>query len=245
MRTTMGLMLMLFAGSALAQPASDPAPSIQVVGSATVSTPADLATLIYWVAGEGRTPDEASMALARKHEAIVAGLAELLGRDLQLSTGEVVVLETRARECEGNRPRLSDGPCAVTGHIARLQGNARTRAVGKAGTAAGLAARLGASDARVQGFQLSDPAEARRRASAAAIADARAKAEAMAKAAGVRLGELTALNDQTMAGETMVRGESRLVVESRASGEPPVEIGVFPRTVETQAHVVARFAIAP
>jgi hypothetical protein len=242
---TIGLVLMLLSGEALAQAANDRKPSIEVVGIGSVSTPPDVANLVYWVTGEGKSPDEATGALAKKHQAIVSGLAGLLGSDVQMSTGEVLLIEARSSACEGNRPRLSEGPCAITGHIARLQGNVRTHAVGKAGTAAGLAARLGASDARVQGFQLSNPAEAQRRASAAAIANARDRAEVMAAGAGVRLGELISLNDQNFGGEIVARGHERLpLVEPRQALVAPIEIGVSPRAIETQARVFARFAIA-
>ncbi len=159
------------------------------------------------------------------------------------------MFETRSSQFDGSgpnsRPRLSVGPCEITGYLARLQGTGRTHAVDKAGTAAALAARLGASDARVQGFQLSDPAEAQRRASAAAIVNARAKAEAMAAGAGVRLGGLISLNDQSFGSEIVVRGHGLRSAPSLPASEAlPVEISVFPRAIETQARVVARYAIA-
>lgn len=250
MRMTIGLMLLLLPAPALAQPAADGPPSIQVVGAATVSTMPDVANLVYWVTGEGKTADQASAALAAKQKAIVAGLSGLLGRDTKVSAGEVSVMETRSPECDGpgnynSRPRLSEGPCAVTGFIATLQGTARTRAVEKAGTAAGLAARLGARDSRIQSFQLSDPAEAQRRASAAAIANARAKAQAMAAGAGVRLGELLSMNDQNSgAGIVVTASDIGALPAPPPPPPPPVEIDVAPRPIETQARIFARFAIA-
>ena len=195
MRVTFALLLALFPATAVAQQAHEREPSIQVSGTATVSTKPDVATLVYWVTGEGKTPDAASSDLATKQKAIVAGLIGLLGQETRLSSGEISVIETRTPECDGpgnynNRPRLSEGACAVTGYIASLRGDGRTAAVTKAGTAAGLAARLGARDARVQSFELANPAEARRRATTAAIADARARAEGLATGAGVKLGSL-------------------------------------------------------
>lgn len=226
------------------------APSIQVVGTATVSTKPDVANLIYWVTGEGRTADEASISLATKQKAIVAGLARLLGDGTQLSSGEVSVIETRSPQCDAagnpnNRPRLSQGACEVSGYIATLQGTGRTRAVEKAGTAAGLAARLGARDARVQSFQLSNSVEAQRQATAAAIANAREKAQAMAAGAGVRLGALIGLNDQFSPGESRVAARDiSSFPEAPASLAQAVEINVSPRPIDTQARVFAQFAIA-
>ena len=91
MRILVGMVPVLFACPALAQEAGDRQPAIQVVGTATVSTKPDVANLVYWVTGEGKTADEASSSLATKQKAIVGGLAGLLGRDTQLSSGEVSV----------------------------------------------------------------------------------------------------------------------------------------------------------
>ncbi|QAY76467.1 SIMPL domain-containing protein [Sphingosinicella sp. BN140058] len=250
-RTIAATIVALLTAPAAAQEAAEPTPSIQVVGVASVSTKPDIANLVYWVTGEGKTADEASAALAGKQKAIVGGLRGLLGPDAILASGEISVMETRGPQCDGpgnpnNRPRLSEGACTLTGYLATLQGTGRTGAVDKAGTAAALAARLGARDARVQSFQLADPAAAQRRAAAAAIRDARVKAEAMAEGAGVRLGRLIALNDQNSGYDV-----SYLVANSRASAPPPpppslplVEIDVTPRPLETQARVFARYAIA-
>jgi uncharacterized protein len=250
MRLIAAVIATLLPAPVLAQEQPEPAPSIQVVGTATVSTKPDTANLLYWVTGEGKTADEASTQLAAKHKAISEGLAGLLGGGTRLSSGEVIVIETREPACDGaanynSRPRLSTGACAVTGYLARLQGTVRTDAVEKAGTAAGLAARLGASDARLQGFFLRDTEAAQRRATAAAIADARAKAEAMAAGAGVRLGSLITLNDQNSSGEPIVV-EGRKFGESRnlAVAPPPVSIDVSPSPIETRARVHARYAIA-
>lgn len=250
MRLSAAIIAALLPASALAQERPDPIPTIQVVGTATVSTKPDKANLIYWVTGEGKTADEASGQLAAKHKAISAGLSSLLGRGTEMSAGEVSVIETREPACDGpgnynNRPRLSTGACAVTGYVATLQGNVRTAAIDKAGTAAGLAARLGARDARLQNFFLSDPEAAQRRANTAAIADARAKAEAMAAGAGVQLGQLLTLNDQN-AGDVVVTGNlsSPPPPPPVAMASAPVAIDVSPRPIDTRARIYARFAIA-
>ncbi len=242
---------LLLPATALAQEGPGPIPNIQVAGSATISTPPDRANLVYWGTGEGKTADEASTQLAAKHKAISDGLARLLGGRTEISSGEVSVIETREPACDGpgnynNRPRLSTGACAVTGYVATLQGNVRTSATDKAGTAAGLAARLGARDARLQNFFLSNPEEAQRRATVAAIADARARAEAVAVGAGVRLGELLTLNDQNNMGDIMVRAND-IGAPPPAPPAPPapaVAIDVKPRPIETRARVFVRYAIA-
>ena len=252
MRPMIVLLLAMVCSPAAAQQTHDREPSIQVSGTATVSTKPDIATLVYWVTGEGKTPDAASTDLATKQKAIVAGLTGLLGQETRLSSGEVSVIETRSAECDGpgnynNRPRLSEGACTVTGYIASLRGDGRTTAVTKAGTAAGLAARLGARDARVQSFELASPADAQRRATTAAIADARARAEGLASGAGVKLGSLLSLNDQNAMNDITLTGASQRAEFAPPPPPPPaapVEIAVSPRPIETTARVFAQFAIA-
>ncbi len=248
MRIATMLLLGLTATPALAQSGDDRVPVIQVLGMGTVSTPPDVATITYSVTGEGKTADEASTALVTKHQAVLNGLKELLGRGARLSSSEVNLTEVRSPKCEtGNgynaRPRLSEGDCAVTGYIATLQGAARTGAIDRAGTAVGLAARLGARDARIQGFSLRDPAAAQRRATAVAIAAARTKAEAMAAGAGVKLGDLLALHDPNAQMDMAITAED-IGHMSLGNARARVEIPVSPAPIDTHVRVNARYAIA-
>lgn len=232
---------------AIAQ-SSTPERSIQVTGTAIVRTAPDVATLGFWLRGEGATADAAATDLVARQKAVLSGLAGLLGAASEITTGNVVLIETRDRACDDNRglPRLSQGACAVTGHIATMDGNVRTPAVDKAGTAVGLAARLGARDARLTGFQLSNPAEAMSRANAAAIRDARTRAEAVAAGAGVKLGPLLTVRDQAAP-------SAEIIVSARRSDAPPppppppppIEIGVKPQPIETRALVFVSYSIQP
>lgn len=225
--------------------------TIQVMGSGKVSTPPDVANIEYWVGGEGKTPDEASSALAAKHRAISAGLTGLLGSRTAVTSGNVVVIEAHEPSCDGangynSRPRLSNGACAVSGYIATLQGSVRTNAIAKAGTAVGLAARLGAKDARLQSFGLADDGEARRAATADAIADARRRAEAIAQGAGARLGPVVTIRDQNAApyGEASF-AFNRVSAPAPPAPPAPVAIDVTPKPVETRTQVYITYSILP
>lgn len=226
--------------------------TIRVTGVGKVRTPPDVARLQYWVRGEGATPDAASAALAAKQKAILGGIVSLLGAGTEPTTGDVTIIEVRDRGCDDNRgyggqPRLSQGACAVIGHVATMQASVRTRAIEKAGTAAGLAARLGASDARLTGFELAAPADAQRRATAAAIADAKARAQAVASGAGERLGPLLSVSDQNgfSPAEIVVTGARAMAPPPPPPPPPPVEIDVKPAPIETQQQVFVTYAIAP
>lgn len=244
----------LVASVALPVQAQQPAERvIQVSGSGSVRTPPDLATLEFWVRGEGADSDAAVRALAARQKAIVDGVGGLLGRGAEVTTGPVTVLEVRGPQCEdtrgyGSKPRLSEGACAVTGYLATVQGAARTSAIDKAATAAGLASRLGASDARLQGYALADTGEAARRAMAAALRDAQARAEAIAAGGTLRLGPIVSVRDGNYGGGEVI------VTASRAGAPPPpppppppepVALDAKPRPIETRASVVVTYAILP
>jgi uncharacterized protein YggE len=231
-----------------AQPA--PARAIQVTGTGVVQTVPDIALLDIYLRGEGATPDAATQAIAAKQKAVSGGLVALLGRDGELTTGNVTVIEARGGACAdargyGSQPRLSTGDCAVTGYIATVQASVRTRAVAKAATAAGLASRLGASDARVQGFALSDPQLAQARANAAAIEVARQRAVSLAKGAGLQLGAITAIRDQAsydLSGiESLSVADAPLLPSLRVAS--PVVIDLKPKPIETRAQVYVTYAI--
>lgn len=239
----------ILAAVLLLQAASEAPSFIQVTGIGRVSTPPDRADITFVIAAEGNTPDEASTALAARQRAITTGLDDLLDGAAKVASGNVNLTEVRSPDCDpnsyGNRLRMSSGNCAVTGYVATLQGTARTAAIGKAGTAVGLAVRLGARDANVHQFRLSDPAAAMRRATVVAIADARSKAQAMANAAGVGLGDVLTVTDQNL---TPVDGITADDIGSvpgvvRANLSNAVVIPITPEPIETTARIYVRFMV--
>ena len=225
---------------------------IQVLGTGIVRTAPDIANLEFWLRGEGTTPDAATRALATKQKAVIDGLTTLLGKSAEVTTGAVTMIEARGAACDdargyGSKPRMSDGPCAVTGFVATVQGGARTSALDRAGTAAGVALRLGASDARLQGFILADPADALRRATVSALRDARTRAEAIAAGASVQLGSVSSVRDGSYSGEVVVYANA-----PAAPAPPPpegvsapVQLDTKPRPIETRAQVTVTYNIAP
>lgn len=224
--------------------------TIDVTGAGVVQTVPDIALLVIYLRGEGPTPDAATTALAAKQKAVTNGVLSLLGRDNELTTTNVIVIEARGSACADprgydNRPRLSTGDCAVAGYVATLQANIRTRSIDKAGTAVGLASRLGASDARLEGYTLSNPDAAKRRASAAAIAVARQQAEALASGAGVTLGRITAIRDQANYDITVTGARTAEFAPPPPPMPmaPPVTIVTKPMPIETRAQVSVTYAI--
>lgn len=222
--------------------------TVQVTGNGMVETPPGIATITFTVVGEGRTADEATAALAAKHKAIVEALAGLLGDRTRITAGSVAAAIATGPACQRYGPaQMSSGDCAVTGYLATLNGEVRTSTVAKAGTAAGLAARLGARSAAIAGFALPDEAEARRRATVAAIADARARAAALAQGLGQRLGPVMRISDQegrAPSGDIVVTGAAP-APPPPPPPPPPIPIDITPRLIETRAQVYVTFALEP
>ena len=221
-------------------------PTIAVTGSATVETPPDIATLTFTVRGEGTTPDAATSAMAALQKAVIQGVRSL-DRKLEVQTGSVTIAETRSPGCRNDYDRdrqLSTGACAVTGRIASISTTIVLHSVKIAGTAVGLAGRLGASDAAVEHFGLSDDADASHRALAGAFAQAHARAEAIAAASGAKLGPIVSVSD-SFGG--IVRNSDTVVDAITADGigrlPEPVVVDISPRPVETTMRLTVVFAI--
>jgi uncharacterized protein YggE len=221
-------------------------PTIAVTGSGTVETPPDTATLTFTVRGEGTTPDAATSAMAALQKAVIQGVRSL-DRKLEVQTGSVAIAETRSSGCRddyGRDKQLSTGACAVTGRVASITTTIIMHSVKDAGTAVGLAARLGANDAGVERFGLNDNADASRRALGNAFAQAHAKAEAIAAASGAKLGPIVSVSDSY---SEVVRASSGVVDSISAQDmertPAPVVVDVSPKPVETTMRLTVVFAI--
>ncbi len=229
-----------------APPPSHDTPSISVSGEGRIKTRPDIADISYSVTTEGSTPDAATSSLADKVKAIGDALAGLSPEGASSETGSVSLKAARSPDCkqggdDDDTPRLSTGPCAYKGYVASMSVHVRL-APQVAGTAVGLAARLGATEAEIESFSLRDQHPPRAQALAAAVADARAKAAAIAEAGGARLGPLMTANDlenNQAYNDIIVTAERRNV----AGSPPPIQIAIDPKPVETVARVSATFAI--
>jgi uncharacterized protein YggE len=241
------LLLISLPAPAFAQAGAIVENTLQVTGVGKVSTAPNVGEAQYWVTGEGKTPDEASGALVATRTAIKDQISRLLDGHANITDGELIILPVRGTHCDTNaQPRLSEGDCAIIGYFARAQSNLRTPEVAKVGTAVGLASRLGASDARLQGFQLEDTRPAQRAAMSDAVADANRQAAAMASAAGRRLGPIVSMRDQNSGYRDIIVSGNRIQsLPPAPPPPPPVEIGLTPRPIETDARVDVTFKLLP
>ena len=225
---------------------------IQVVGNGRVSTMPDMAVLHYWITREGKVPDDASKAIAAKVAAVNNGLRGLLQGGVEITNSDLVIIAVRGSGCENGSgynatPRFDQGTCSIVGYLATLEGTIRMSDVSKAGTAAGVAARLGARDARLQAYELKDRRAAYQMAMQAAIADAKSQAVLIARAADRKLGALLTVRDQNYRVAEDV-GTIPVMVPAAPPPPPPlapVVIDLKPSPIHTDAQVLVSFAIEP
>jgi uncharacterized protein YggE len=247
------LLLIALPSAALAQSAAVIENTIQVSGTGKVTTPPNLAFVQYSLAGEGKTPDEASLALVTVRRSIVDQVGSILGGDATPTDSDLVIMPVRGPRCENAsgynaQPRLSQGDCAIIGYLATSGGTIKTSQIAKAGTAVGLASRLGARDARISSFEVEDTRAAQRAALADAVADAGRQAAAIAAAAGRRLGAILSIRDQNSGYRDIVVTGSRIPATHAPPPPPPpppVEISLSPRPIETVSRVDVTYALLP
>lgn len=245
-RLACATLVSVLAGGSLA--AAEPA-SIVVTGNGTVHTQPDLATVTFEVRGEGATPDAATLSLVKKREAVETAIVSIEGAKLAITTGRMGIEAVRGKGCKDNyddSPKLSAGDCAVTGHVATIQIKAKVSPPSIAGTVVGLAARLGADDASVSGFELRDEVGARTQAVAAALANAKEKARAIAEGTGGHLGVLVSVKDSAAGvqpDDDLM--EVQVTAQRRLQPRPPVSIELKPEPIATSAQLVATYTLTP
>ena len=224
---------------------SDRPPAIVVIGLGSVETPPDMATLGFNVRGEGATADEATAALVARQKAVLQGLRSL-DRKLEVHTGTVAITETRSGNCNTYSDRdekLSTGPCAITGRIARIETTVVMSSVKDAGTAVGLAGRLGASNVVIQSFGLRDDTDATRRAIADAAAQARARAQAIAEASGAKLGPVISVSDTYGRDDRFSGVVDAISADGVREVPAPIAVDINPKAVKTTVQMTFTFAI--
>lgn len=245
-----GLMLMPFAAAA-AQSGDDGQPRIIVAGTGVASVAPDRVSIGYAIHGEGATSDEALTAMVARRKAIDGGLATFAAKP-EARASQVNIQEVRGRDC--NRapyggPKLSTGECAIIGYTADLQMEIRTSAVKDAGTIVGLIGRLGGTNPRIERFFLASDLDARKKATAEALADAKQQADAIAAGSGVKLGRLLSASNTSFNG---AQPYDEIVLSARAVSAPappppppPVAVDITARPIETQVRVQVVYAIQP
>lgn len=205
-------------------------PVVRVSGAATVSAPAELATLSIAVVTEDRTSARAVADNASASTAVIDALRKLLGKEAQVSTRDYSVGP------QYDYGKTDSGGPVLRGFVVRNTVLVRTPALAKIGLAIDAAAAAGANEVQSIAFGVEDDSELRLAALAAATKDARAKADAVARALGVELGSVVSLAESGLSVEP-VRMRREDFASAKAS--TPIEAG----GVEFHANVELTVAI--
>jgi uncharacterized protein YggE len=221
--------------------------AIDVTGHGKVSIPPDTANIHYWLRGEGKTPDDATRAMVDSQKRVESGLRGFLGPDAEITNSDLLVIEVRDPNCKKGpgEGALVQDVCAIVGYLASSQGDVRTGRVAKAGTAVGLASRLGASDARLLGFELRNIASAQSEAMTRAVNDARAQAQVLASAAGGHLGRVLNITYGSYLMAANMPAVPVMAPPPPPPPPPPVEIDMKPQPQEISADVSVSYELLP
>ncbi|HZC37602.1 MAG TPA: SIMPL domain-containing protein [Sphingomicrobium sp.] len=239
----------LLASPALSQTNAIAPHAIDVSGHGKISVPPDTANIHYWLRGEGKTPDDATRSMVDSQKRVESGLREFLGPDAEITNSDLLVIQMRDPNCKRGpgQGALSEDECAIVGYLASSQADVRTGNIAKAGTAVGLASRLGASDVRLLSFELRDTANARQAAMTRAVSDAREQAQILASAAGGHLGRvLTIQYGSYMAAAFLPRIQTVTTPPPPPPPPPPpVEVDMKPRPQDITADVSVSYELLP
>jgi len=218
-------------------------PRIIVEGYGEVKSAPDVAVIGYSLRGEGATSDDAVRAMVASGSRIEAAL-RTIDPAAQPKTGNVRVTAVTSSDCkerDDGELQLSTGACAIAGYIATQSITVRTGMVKHAGTMVGLIGRHGGQGANIRDFDLRDPRQAQRQATAAALTDAGAKAAVIASAGHVALGRLLSVTTTGRNGaEIVLTGTLR---QANVREAPAVAVNLDPEPIVTGANLTVTYAI--
>ena len=223
--------------------------SLTVEGRASVNTAPNVATYSYRVRGEGKTSEEALRNMVSRGAGIESALKARDSGTI-LTSEDVKVESVRDPNCGntddendyGERTVMSVGKCTIVGFVAAQNFKGKTGNVREVGTLAGIATTNGALNSTVGSFDLTNEADAKKRAIAAAMEDARRKADALATGARARLGEILSVS---LDNANRFESSQDIVVTGAMRTNPNVvQVSMMPEDVETSATVTVTYAIA-
>jgi uncharacterized protein YggE len=199
--------------------------TLSVVGTGSVTTTPDSATLSAGVTTQGSTASEAMDANARAMAKVIQALkdAGIASKDLQTQFVSV-------------DPRYDDAGQRITGYGATNSVSAVVRGLSDVGDVIDAAVSAGANTVSGPSLARDDQDKLYRDALEDAVANAREKATALARAAGVSLGGIKSLDESPQSSGPVVYGGAFAAAKDTST---PIEQG----TSEITASVRVVFSI--
>ena len=211
------MLAVLVTAMAVGAPAVASHTTVEVVGEAELSLPADQATLQLGVTTDAATAKEALADNARLMTAVVAALASagFCGTDV---TTRSVSITPRMEYRERQEPR-------IVGYRANNIVQVTSRAPALIGRALDTGVQAGANVSGGLAFSLADPRAAETQALRLAVQDAQRRAAAMADAMGKRLGRIIEVKSVEM--ERPVPRMETMAMRTAGAPPTPIEPGLI------------------
>lgn len=220
-----------------------------VSGNGSVEVPPDLARVHFGVMERGATATDASNAVQRKMQAVLAALTQAQVPAAQVQTDRLYLRENpefRYRQQQmirnGIKPEKPEVP-ATDRYIAQHSVSVELKDLNKVGAVLAAVQNAGVNQIDNVAFELQDQEEAIAQARSNAIKKAQASAKRIAQEAGVTLGALVFVSTSREGGG-FGDGGGRGPMLMSAKGESAVAAPVQPGKLEFNAQVYLRYEIA-
>lgn len=220
-----------------------------VSGNGSVEVPPDLARVHFGVMERGATATDASNAVQRKMQAVLAALGQAQVPAAQVQTDRLYLRENpdyRYRQQQmirnGVKPEKPQAP-ATDRYIAQHSVSVELKDLNKVGAVLAAVQNAGVNQIENVSFELQDREEAIAQARNNAIQKAQGSAKRIAQEAGVTLGALVYISTSQEGGGFGGGGGARPMLMA-AKGESAVAPPVQPGKLKFNAQVYLRYEIA-
>jgi uncharacterized protein len=218
-------------------------PTILVVGEGHAESAPDTFVIRAMIEQSGVDSDAALRAMNEAQTRVMNGLADMMGlTNVRLSNDALSVAPVRDPACAQLRGREDE--CPVVGYKATMPVSMSASPATRAGDAVSLASELGAINASLESFALTDTEALQAQANREAFNDARRQAQSLAEASGQRIVRVLRVSDanaRIYARDNLVSMDEVVVTGSRV--RPSVPISVAPPPTQVQANISVLFEI--
>lgn len=239
--------VLFVAAPAVAQQALSGPPTILVTGSGEAEAQPDQFTISLSVVGRGVTQIEALQSMAAIQNRVMETLPALEGLTRSgITTGNTALETVYDPACNTDDYRGDPEDCPVVGYSVTSPLTFQGSPAERAGDALSLAAELGARNARLNSYSVTDRRSVQDAANRAAFLDAERQARMLSEAAGRRIVGILRIQDPSARLIGNSEGENALedvVVTARSRESPTVSIAVRPEPVRTTSRVTVAFQI--
>ncbi|MDP1914201.1 SIMPL domain-containing protein [Brevundimonas sp.] len=215
-------------------------PTILVVGTGEAEMPPDTFVIKAMIEQTGPDRDQALRAMDQAQTRVMQGLADMEGlAEVRLTTDAFSVVPVRDPECE--QPYGRERECPIVGYKASMPVSMSASPALRAGDAVSLASELGALNASLESFGLSDTDGLQAEANREAFNDARRQAQSLANASGQRIVRVLRVSDanaRSYARDAYAGPEEVVVTGSRVRASVPITVAPPPTRVQSSISVL-------